>query len=42
MPGGRNILIYAVIDPDSAIDECNDANNKDAADDEVFCSTGPD
>jgi hypothetical protein len=31
------ILIYAVVDPDNAIEECNDGNNKDAADDKIIC-----
>jgi hypothetical protein len=32
IPGGRSITIYAVVDPDRGIDECNEANNNDAAD----------
>jgi hypothetical protein len=36
-PWNLSILIYGVVDPDSAIDECNDGNNKDAASDKVIC-----
>jgi hypothetical protein len=32
LPGGRTITIYAVVDPDRKVDECNEANNNDAAD----------
>ncbi|WP_129578007.1 MULTISPECIES: FG-GAP-like repeat-containing protein [Sorangium] len=36
-PWNLSILIYGVVDPDGAIDECNDGNNKDAASDKVVC-----
>jgi hypothetical protein len=42
IPSDRSITIYAVVDPDRTIEECNEANNKDAADDAVFCSLVPD
>lgn len=38
-PSNLSILIYAVVDPDNAIMECNDGNNKDAADNKVICNT---
>ena len=36
-PKGLDILVYAVVDPDGVIAECNDGNNKDAADNKVQC-----
>jgi hypothetical protein len=39
-PGDRDILIYAVVDPLRAIAECNDANNRAAADDDLRCDGG--
>ncbi|WP_437775109.1 CARDB domain-containing protein [Sorangium sp. So ce1097] len=36
-PWNLSILIYGVVDPDGAIDECNDGNNRDAASDKVVC-----
>ncbi|WP_437807497.1 FG-GAP-like repeat-containing protein [Sorangium sp. So ce1078] len=36
-PWNLSILIYGVVDPDGAINECNDGNNKDAASDKVVC-----
>ncbi|WP_437955085.1 CARDB domain-containing protein [Sorangium sp. So ce119] len=36
-PWNLSILIYGVVDPDGAIDECNDGNNRDAASDKVQC-----
>lgn len=39
-PSGLAILIYAIVDPENAIAECNDGNNKDNADDKLFCSPG--
>ncbi len=36
-PGGREILIFGVADPDDVILECNDANNTDAADMKIIC-----
>jgi hypothetical protein len=38
-PQNLSILVYAIVDPDNAIDECNDGNNKDAADNKIECST---
>ena len=40
-PRGRAITVYAVVDPDHAVDECNDANNKAMSFDLLACSTGP-
>ena len=40
-PSNRNIVLFGVVDPDDTIDECNEANNKDAADNSVACNTGP-
>ena len=37
-PQNLSILIYGVVDPDNAIEECNDGNNQDAADNKVGCS----
>ncbi len=37
-PVTGSILIYAVVDPDNAIAECNDANNMDAADQKLSCA----
>jgi hypothetical protein len=37
-PSNLVILVYAVIDPDDAIVECNDGNNKDPADAKILCS----
>ena len=31
------ILVYGVVDPDNTIEECNDGNNKDAAENKVLC-----
>ncbi|HPB99077.1 MAG TPA: hypothetical protein PKW66_24345, partial [Polyangiaceae bacterium] len=36
-PQNLEILIYGVVDPDNLIEECNDANNKDDADNKVRC-----
>jgi hypothetical protein len=33
-----NVTVYAIVDPDDAIDECNDGNNKDAGDQAVSCA----
>jgi hypothetical protein len=38
-PQNLSILVYAIVDPDNAIDECNDGNNKDAADNKLECNT---
>ncbi|MGE0787707.1 MAG: FG-GAP-like repeat-containing protein [Sandaracinaceae bacterium] len=40
-PEDRDIRIYAVVDPDGTIAECNDANNTAMAPNSVRCSTGP-
>lgn len=37
-PATGSILIYAVVDPENAIAECNDANNMDAADQKLSCA----
>jgi hypothetical protein len=34
-------LIYGVVDPDNTISECNDGNNKDAADAKIVCGAVP-
>ncbi|XXX73192.1 CARDB domain-containing protein [Sorangium sp. So ce134] len=36
-PWNLSILIYGAVDPDGAINECNDGNNRDAASDKVVC-----
>ncbi len=36
-PNGVSVTIFAVVDPDNAIAECNDGNNEDAADAEISC-----
>jgi hypothetical protein len=36
-PDNLSILIYGIVDPDDLIAECNDGNNKDAADSKVEC-----
>lgn len=36
-PPGLLVLLYAVVDPANAIVECNDGNNKDAAENKVIC-----
>ena len=36
-PDNLSILVYGIVDPDDAIPECNDGNNKDAADNKVEC-----
>jgi len=36
-PDNLSILIFAIVDPDDAIPECNDGNNKDAADNKIEC-----
>ncbi|MEZ4307462.1 MAG: VCBS repeat-containing protein [Polyangiaceae bacterium] len=36
-PENLSILIYGIVDPEDAIPECNDANNKDAADNKIEC-----
>ncbi|MEZ4224239.1 MAG: CARDB domain-containing protein [Polyangiaceae bacterium] len=40
-PSGLSVLIYAVVDPNDAIPECNDGNNKDAADGKITCGVVP-
>ena len=41
LPRGRAITVYAVVDPDYEVDECNDANNKAMSFDLLACSSGP-
>ena len=36
-PDNLSILIYGIVDPDNTIEECNDGNNKDAADNKIEC-----
>ncbi|MEZ4308471.1 MAG: hypothetical protein R3F14_10550, partial [Polyangiaceae bacterium] len=38
-PENLSILIYGIVDPDDAVPECNDGNNKDAADNKIECSS---
>jgi hypothetical protein len=38
-PQNLSILVYAIVDPDNTIDECNDGNNKDDAANKIECST---
>jgi hypothetical protein len=40
-PQNASVLIYAVVDPENAIAECNDGNNKDAADQKISCGIVP-
>ncbi|HMJ16027.1 MAG TPA: CARDB domain-containing protein, partial [Polyangiaceae bacterium] len=42
LPAGRLIRIYGVVDPDNAITECNEANNRDSANESILCSIDPD
>lgn len=37
-PKGLSVLVWAVVDPDNTIGECNDGNNRDAAQDKLYCS----
>jgi hypothetical protein len=39
-PQGLAILVYAIVDPDNEIAECNDGNNKDAAENKISCGPG--
>ncbi len=36
-PANLSILVYGIVDPDNLIAECNDGNNKDAADAKILC-----
>src|SRR5262249_27093827 len=36
-PDNLLILVYGIVDPDDAIPECNDGNNKDSADNKIEC-----
>jgi len=36
-PNGVNVTIFAVVDPDNSIAECNDGNNQDEADAAISC-----
>ncbi|MFO0587593.1 MAG: VCBS repeat-containing protein [Polyangiaceae bacterium] len=36
-PNDLSILVYGIVDPDDQIPECNDGNNKDAADNKILC-----
>ena len=40
-PQGLSVLIYAVVDPDNTIAECNDGNNSDFADAKIICGNIP-
>ncbi len=37
-PQGLTVTVWAVVDPDNTIEECNDGNNRDAADDKLYCT----
>ena len=37
-PKDLSVLVYAVVDPDGTIAECNDGNNKTSAPDKAVCS----
>ncbi|MDX2054882.1 MAG: CARDB domain-containing protein [Polyangiaceae bacterium] len=39
LPGARSITIYAVVDPNDTVVECNNANNRDSADNPVICES---
>jgi hypothetical protein len=41
LPEGRVIRIFGVVDPDNTITECNEANNRDSANQTVTCSIVP-
>ncbi len=36
-PDNLSILVYGIVDPDDAVPECNDGNNKDSADNKIEC-----
>ncbi|MFT3764668.1 MAG: CARDB domain-containing protein [Minicystis sp.] len=38
-PKNLSVLVYAIVDPDNAIPECNDGNNKAAAADKAVCTS---
>ncbi len=38
-PPNTSVLIWGIVDPDNAIEECNDGNNADSADDTILCGT---
>jgi hypothetical protein len=38
-PKNLTIQIYAVVDPENTVTECNDGNNKDTADNKVTCNS---
>jgi subtilase family serine protease len=42
LPERGAITIFAVVDPDRAIDECDEANNRDEAETVLLCDIGPD
>jgi hypothetical protein len=41
LPDRGAFKIFATVDPDRAVDECNEANNRDSDDTEVTCNVGP-
>lgn len=41
LPDRGAIKIFAVVDPDRTIDECDEANNRDSDETEVLCNIGP-
>jgi hypothetical protein len=38
-PSNLSVLVYAIVDPDNAIPECNDGNNKAAATGKAVCTS---
>ena len=40
-PFNLNIALYAIVDPQNDIDECNDGNNKAGPTQNIECSSGP-
>jgi hypothetical protein len=38
-PTNLSVLVYAIVDPDNVIAECNDGNNKASAADKAVCTT---
>ncbi len=41
LPGDRTVTVWAVVDPDNVVAECNDGNNRDSTDESVSCDGPP-
>lgn len=41
LPDRGAIKIFAAVDPDKTVEECDEANNRDSDDTEVLCNIGP-